>query len=62
VQNIAVVKDDLDVYPTGGLRYDGRILCDQGKEVLCDGTIICDGTYSGYDGHYYRDEILQEVE
>jgi hypothetical protein len=32
-----------DIYPLG-LRCDGRILCDQGREILCDGTWLCDGS------------------
>jgi hypothetical protein len=27
---------------------------------VCDGTIICDGSYTGYDGLYYSGDIIQE--
>jgi hypothetical protein len=28
---------------------------------LCDGSIVCSGSYAGFDGRYYRDEITEEV-
>lgn len=28
---------------------------------LCDGSWLCDGTYDGFDGRYYRYEIYEEV-
>jgi hypothetical protein len=40
------------------------LICDGSKMPacsLCDGTIVCDGSYTGYDGRYYRDEIMEEV-
>ncbi len=39
---VAVVQKDRDVYPSG-LRYDGRILHDHGREIFHDGT----GRHSG---------------
>ena len=29
--------------------------------ALCDGGIVCDGSYTGFDGRYYREDILEEV-
>jgi hypothetical protein len=40
------------------------LICDGSKTpacALCDGSIICDGSYTGFDGRYYRDEITEEV-
>jgi hypothetical protein len=40
------------------------LICDGSKMPtcsLCDGSIICDGSYTGYDGRYCRDEITEEV-
>jgi hypothetical protein len=40
------------------------LICDGSKMPacsLCDGSIVCDGSYTGYDGRYYRDEITEEV-
>jgi hypothetical protein len=42
-QAVLLRRQDQDVYPSG-LRCDGRILCDQGIEILCDGTWLCDGS------------------
>jgi hypothetical protein len=36
-------KRESDIYPAG-LRCNGRILCDQGREIICNGTWVCDGT------------------
>jgi hypothetical protein len=32
-----------DIYPAG-LRCDGRVLCDQGIEILCNGSWLCNGS------------------
>jgi hypothetical protein len=40
------------------------LVCDGSKMPtcsLCDGSIICNGAYTGYDGRYYRDETREEV-
>jgi hypothetical protein len=40
------------------------LVCDGSKMPtcsLCDGSIVCNGSYAGFDGRYYRDEITQEV-
>ncbi|MDR2516221.1 MAG: hypothetical protein LBC88_02435 [Spirochaetaceae bacterium] len=43
--DISVKKRLLDFYPyRGTLRYDGRFLCDQGEEMLCNGAWLCDGS------------------
>jgi hypothetical protein len=42
-QAVLLRRQDQDVYPSG-LRCDGRILCDQVIEILCDGTWLCDGS------------------
>jgi len=36
---------DVDIH-TSGFYYDGRFLCDQGKETLCDGQLTCDGSWN----------------
>jgi hypothetical protein len=42
---ILAKRSDTDVWlPKGGFCYDGRFLCDQGIETLCDGTWLCDGS------------------
>jgi hypothetical protein len=44
------------------IRIIKPLICDGTKKPtcsLCDGTIVCDGTYSGVDARYYRDEILR---
>jgi hypothetical protein len=46
------------------VRIINPLICDGSKMPtcgLCDGGIICDGSYAGYDGRYYRDEITEEV-
>jgi hypothetical protein len=42
--NIRVKRKDFDYFPHYSLRYDGRIICDQGIEILCDGDWVCDGS------------------
>jgi phage tail P2-like protein len=46
--NIKPIRQDVDIYP-GGLRCDGRFLCDQGKMTLCDGSLKCDGAWTCVD-------------
>jgi hypothetical protein len=41
-QTMTLRRAEHDVY-TDDLRCDGRILCDQGIEILCDGTWLCNG-------------------
>jgi len=46
------------------IKIKNPLICDGSKMPtcsLCDGSIICDGSYRGYDGRYYRDEITEEV-
>ena len=46
------------------IKIKNPLICDGSKMPkcsLCDGSIICDGSYKGYDGRYYRDEITEEV-
>jgi hypothetical protein len=40
---VRVQRKDFDYYPPYSLRYDGRIYCDQGREIVCNGDWICDG-------------------
>jgi hypothetical protein len=40
----ALDRIDVDVQPNG-FCYDGRFLCDQGKETLCNGQLKCDGSW-----------------
>jgi hypothetical protein len=47
-----------------GMKIIHPLVCDGSKMPtcsLCDGSIICDGSYTGFDGRYYRDEITEEV-
>jgi hypothetical protein len=40
------------------------LICDGSKMPTCsrcDGSIMCDGSYAGFDGRYYREEIMEEV-
>ncbi|MDR0403586.1 MAG: hypothetical protein LBH35_08380 [Treponema sp.] len=41
---VNVKKKFDDIFPLRGFRYDGRFLCDQGIEFLCDGEWLCDGS------------------
>jgi hypothetical protein len=41
-QAVTLRRSKQDIYPAE-LRCDGRILCDQGIEILCDGTWLCNG-------------------
>jgi hypothetical protein len=46
------------------IRITNPLICDGSKMPTCskcDGSIICDGSYTGYDGRYYRHEIMEEV-
>jgi hypothetical protein len=64
--DIRVKRHDIDSYPPYSLRYDGRIFCDQGRENLCDGSWICDGSmdceryvpFRGTTSDYLRRENL----
>jgi hypothetical protein len=40
----AAHRTDTDIQQRGW-RYDGRLLCDQGIETLCDGRFFCDGSW-----------------
>jgi hypothetical protein len=44
-QSVELRRAERDIYPAG-LRCNGRILCDQGVENLCDGSRLCDGSVS----------------
>jgi hypothetical protein len=47
-----------------GIKIIHPLVCDGSKMPtcsLCNGSIICDGGYTGFDGRYYRDEISEEV-
>jgi hypothetical protein len=41
-QTMALKRVAHEVYPAG-LRCDGRVLCDQGIEILCNGVWLCNG-------------------
>jgi len=46
------------------IKITNPLFCDGSKMPtcsLCDGSIICDGSYKGYDGRYYRHEYIEEV-
>jgi hypothetical protein len=43
ILDIRLKRRDIDSFPSGTLRYDGRIYCDQGQEILCNGDWMCDG-------------------
>lgn len=46
------------------IKIKNPLICDGTKMPkcsLCDGSIICDGSYTGFDGRYCRDEITEEV-
>jgi hypothetical protein len=45
IQQIGVIRNDADIF-SSGLCCDGRFYCDQGVEILCDGTKHCDGSWS----------------
>jgi hypothetical protein len=40
---VRATRTDIDSYPPYSLRYDGRMYCDQGWEVLCNGEWTCGG-------------------
>jgi hypothetical protein len=43
--DITAGRVDMDIHESG-FRYDGRFLCDQGKETLCNGRWTCDGSWT----------------
>lgn len=43
-EKTVVKKNGVDFFPFDCLRYDGRFLCDQGEEILCDGKRKCTGS------------------
>jgi hypothetical protein len=66
--NIRVKRKDFDFYPPYSLRYDGRIYCDQGREVLCNGDWECNGLINcdrfmparGTTSDYLRREVCAD--
>jgi hypothetical protein len=40
---IRIRRKDFDVCPPYTLCYDGRVYCDQGRKILCNGDWVCDG-------------------
>jgi hypothetical protein len=42
--SISMERVDVDVFQSG-FCYDGRFLCDQGKETICNGGLECDGSW-----------------
>ena len=59
-QTTTVRKDGIDIYPFDCLRYDGRFLCDQGEEILCDGKRICSGLFPCVRFVYKRGTVFDE--
>jgi hypothetical protein len=45
IQQLGVMRHDDDIF-SSGLCCDGRFYCDQGIEILCDGTRYCDGSWN----------------
>jgi hypothetical protein len=46
------------------IRIINPLVCDGSKAPscsLCDGSIVCNGSHTCYDGRYCRDEITEEV-
>jgi len=60
-QEVVIKKEDFDFYPFDSLRYDGRFLCDQGEEILCDGKRICSGSLPCVRFIYRRGTVLDEI-
>jgi hypothetical protein len=61
-QTITVRKDLLDYLPSKtGFRCDGRVGCDQGQMVPCDGAMKCDGTNNCTGWQYKRGTVLDEA-
>ena len=60
-QEVVIKKEDFDFYPFDSLRYDGRFLCDQGEEILCDGKRICSGLLPCVRFIYRRGTVLDEI-
>jgi len=59
-------EHDTTIYHDNEMRIKitNPLICDGTKMPtcsLCDGSIICDGSYTGYDGRYHRHEIIEEV-
>jgi hypothetical protein len=55
-------RGDLDYLPSGtGFRCDGRVACNQGVAVPCDGAMTCDGAYTCTGYAYRRGTILDEA-
>lgn len=66
--DIRVRRKDEDVFPPDTLCYDGRMYCDQGREILCNGDWVCDGEVNcerfiparGTTSDYLRREICAD--
>ena len=57
------VTDGVNVSETLSLTIRTAPYCDGSRTphcALCDGSIVCDGSYTGFDGWYCREDILQE--
>jgi hypothetical protein len=44
-QELGVMRNDADIFGSG-LCCDGRFYCDQGVEIVCDGTRFCNGSWN----------------
>ena len=64
VVTINVMADTAAITDFFLLAVTKLLRCDGSKTPscsLCDGSIVCDGSYTGFNGRYYREDIFQEV-